>query len=129
MGELWVQPYETENFRDQLEAILNQTRPLYENLHAFTRMKLRERYGDNRIAKGTKDNLPPPIPSSILGFVFSFFLKFVNHHHLSLSITICVDRKYVGSNMGVSLRFNGTLPGCSNSGRNRRNGQTGKQIY
>jgi len=72
MGELWVQPYETENFRDQLEAILNQTRPLYENLHAFTRMKLRERYGENRIAKGTKDNLPPPIPSSILGFVFSF---------------------------------------------------------
>lgn len=67
MSELWVQPYETENFGDQLLNILNQTRPMYETLHAFTRMKLRNKYGKSRIAEGNTDNLPPPIPSSILG--------------------------------------------------------------
>lgn len=62
MSVLWIEPYETENFPQQLEGILNQTRPLYEKLHAYTRMKLRERYGEDKIPK-EKGSLP----ASVLG--------------------------------------------------------------
>lgn len=62
MSVLWMEPYETENFPQQLEGILNQTKPLFEKLHAFTRMKLRERYGEDKIPKDKS-----PIPASILG--------------------------------------------------------------
>ena len=61
MSELWVEPYETDNFPGQLEKILNETRPLYEQIHAFTRMKLRGRYGQAKIDSDT------PIPASLLG--------------------------------------------------------------
>ena len=61
MSELWVEPYETEDFPGQLEKILNETRPLYEQIHAFTRMKLRVRYGQTKIDSDT------PIPASLLG--------------------------------------------------------------
>ena len=61
MSELWKAPYEMEDFAAELEKILNQTRPLYEKLHAFTRLKLRERYGEDKIPKDK------PIPQSVLG--------------------------------------------------------------
>lgn len=61
MSVLWMEPYETEDFPQQLENILIQTRPLYEKIHAYTRMKLRERYKE-RIPKDKS-----PIPSCLLG--------------------------------------------------------------
>lgn len=62
MSVLWIEPYETPDFPKQLEDILAQTKPLYSKLHAFTRMKLRERYGVDKIPRDKS-----PIPSSILG--------------------------------------------------------------
>lgn len=46
MSVLWMEPYETDNFPQQVEGILQQTKPLYDKLHAFTRMKLREQGQD-----------------------------------------------------------------------------------
>lgn len=65
MGELWVEPYESgdrKEFQTELERILNQTKPFYDNLHAYARMKLREKFGSAKI-----DNDRPPIPASLLG--------------------------------------------------------------
>ena len=62
MSVLWIEPYETPDFPKQLEDILAQTKPLYSKLHAFTRMKLRERYGVDKIPRDKS-----PSPSSILG--------------------------------------------------------------
>ncbi|KAK4008639.1 hypothetical protein OUZ56_013772 [Daphnia magna] len=62
MSVLWKEPYETEDFQQQLENILAETKPLFEKLHAFTRMKLRERYGEEKIPKNKS-----PIPASVLG--------------------------------------------------------------
>lgn len=62
MSVLWKEPYETEDFQQQLEKILNETKPLYDTLHAYTRMKLRERYGEDKFPKDQS-----PIPASVLG--------------------------------------------------------------
>lgn len=65
MGELWVEPYELGDraaFQAKLEGILKQTKRFYDNLHAYTRMKLREKYGESKIAKDI-----PPIPANLFG--------------------------------------------------------------
>lgn len=62
MSVLWKEPYETDDFQQQLEDILAETKPLFEKLHAFTRMKLRERYGEEIIPRDKS-----PIPASVLG--------------------------------------------------------------
>ena len=42
MGEMWLFPYESDSFKDDMEELWEQLRPLYENLHAYVRMKLVE---------------------------------------------------------------------------------------
>lgn len=64
MGEMWRALYETDDFDGQLQRILNQTKPFYDNLHAYTRMKLRDKYFSAQIDKNK-----PPIPASILGIM------------------------------------------------------------
>jgi peptidyl-dipeptidase A len=67
MAVLWKEPYETEDFQQQLEKILSETKPLFKKLHAYTRMKLRERYGEDKIPKDNSS-----IPASVLGENFFF---------------------------------------------------------
>uniref|UniRef100_A0A1L8DR16 Angiotensin-converting enzyme n=1 Tax=Nyssomyia neivai TaxID=330878 RepID=A0A1L8DR16_9DIPT len=60
-AESWLYEYEDDTFEKQLEDIFAQIRPLYEQLHAYVRFKLREKYGDGVVSeKG-------PIPMHILG--------------------------------------------------------------
>ena len=66
MSVLWKEPYETEDFQQQLENILVKTNPLFEKLHAYTRMKLRGIYGVDKIPKDKS-----PIPASLLGKIFN----------------------------------------------------------
>ena len=61
LGAVWRANYEVDNFEEQAENLYNQLRPLYENLHAYTRRKLYETYG------GTYMNLRGPIPAHLLG--------------------------------------------------------------
>lgn len=61
MSELWKQPYETDNFQQQMESILEEMKPFYEEIHAYTRMKLRLKFGSDHIDADT------PIPASLLG--------------------------------------------------------------
>lgn len=42
MGEMWIYPYESDNFRENLAHLWNQLKPLYQQLHAYVRRKLRE---------------------------------------------------------------------------------------
>ncbi|XP_055703500.1 angiotensin-converting enzyme-like isoform X2 [Phlebotomus papatasi] len=60
-AESWLDEYEDETFEAQLENIFNQIRPLYEQLHAYVRFKLGEKYG--------RDIVPEkgPIPMHVLG--------------------------------------------------------------
>eukprot|EP00099_Drosophila_melanogaster_P000803 NP_001033904.1 Ance-3, isoform B [Drosophila melanogaster] len=63
-GEYWYLAYESGNFRQDMDIVWEQIRPLYEGLHAYVRRKLRDYYGPDRI------NRIAPIPSHILGNMY-----------------------------------------------------------
>ncbi|CAL8085572.1 unnamed protein product [Orchesella dallaii] len=57
---LWLKDYESPSFQKDCEELLNQVKPLYDELHAYTRFKLGERYPE----KIKKDE---PIPAHVFG--------------------------------------------------------------
>jgi peptidyl-dipeptidase A len=61
-GAMWRLKYEMppDRFTTELDRLWEQVRPLYVSLHAYVRMKLREKYGDLVPAKG-------PIPAHLVG--------------------------------------------------------------
>ncbi|KAF7271170.1 hypothetical protein GWI33_015938 [Rhynchophorus ferrugineus] len=60
-GEYWSFPFETNSLESDLESAWNDIKPLYDQLHAYVRRRLREYYGPEKI------NKQAPIPSHILG--------------------------------------------------------------
>ncbi|CAD6233911.1 GSCOCG00007388001-RA-CDS [Cotesia congregata] len=63
-AEYWMFPYESPDFQQDIDEVWNSVRPLYEELHAYIRKKLRDRYGPERIGGHT------PLPAHILGNVW-----------------------------------------------------------
>jgi peptidyl-dipeptidase A len=61
-GAMWRGKYDmpADAFAKELDRLWEQLRPLYQSLHAYTRTKLREKYGDAVPASG-------PIPAHLLG--------------------------------------------------------------
>jgi len=60
-SEMWKFPYESSSMRFELEDVWEQIKPLYEQLHAYVRKKLRDLYGPERISREA------PLPAHILG--------------------------------------------------------------
>ena len=58
---MWLDEFETADIRDQLAALWEEVAPLYRQLHAFVRGRLRARYGDQVVSRGG------PIPAHLLG--------------------------------------------------------------
>lgn len=44
-GEYWRSVYDTPTFQQDLQELMEQLKPLYEQLHAYVRKKLRNLYG------------------------------------------------------------------------------------
>jgi peptidyl-dipeptidase A len=65
-GAMWRAKYDMspEEFTKELDRLWDQVRPLYVKLHAYVRMKLREKYGDVVPANG-------PIPAHLLGNIWA----------------------------------------------------------
>src|ERR1041384_2367310 len=63
---MWREKYDMtpEAFTTELDRLWDQVRPLYLKLHAYVRMKLREKYGDIVPANG-------PIPAHLLGNIWA----------------------------------------------------------
>src|SRR5476649_2725977 len=61
-GAMWRAKYDMppDEFTKELDRLWDQVRPLYLKLHAYTRLKLREKYGDAVPESG-------PIPAHLLG--------------------------------------------------------------
>jgi peptidyl-dipeptidase A len=61
-GAMWRSKYDMppDAFAKEMDRLWEQVRPLYVSLHAFVRMKLREKYGDVVPEKG-------PMPAHLLG--------------------------------------------------------------
>lgn len=45
-GAYWLEDYESTTFKDDVEQLWQTLKPLYQNLHAYVRAKLRGVYGD-----------------------------------------------------------------------------------
>ena len=65
-GAMWRLKYDmpADEFTKELDRLWDQVRPLYNSLHAYVRMKLREKYGDVVPANG-------PIPAHLLGNIWA----------------------------------------------------------
>jgi peptidyl-dipeptidase A len=65
-GAMWRQKYDmpADDFTRELDRLWEQVRPLYVKLHAYTRMKLRAKYGDVVPADG-------PLPAHLLGNIWA----------------------------------------------------------
>jgi peptidyl-dipeptidase A len=65
-GAMWRSKYDmpADAFGKELDRLWDQVRPLYLELHAYVRMKLREKYGDVVPEKG-------PIPAYLLGNIWA----------------------------------------------------------
>jgi peptidyl-dipeptidase A len=65
-GAMWRSKYDMlpDAFTRELDRLWDQVRPLYVKLHAYTRLKLREKYGDAVPASG-------PIPAHLLGNIWA----------------------------------------------------------
>jgi peptidyl-dipeptidase A len=63
MGALWRAGYDMtpEEFEADIERLWKEVKPLYDELHCYTRMRLREKYGKDKIGEGA------PIPAHLLG--------------------------------------------------------------
>lgn len=65
-GAMWRVKYDmpAEEFTKELDRLWEQVRPLYVKLHAYVRMKLRQKYGDVVPAGG-------PLPAHLLGNIWA----------------------------------------------------------
>jgi peptidyl-dipeptidase A len=65
-GAMWRAKYDmpADDFTKEVDRLWDQVRPLYQSLHAYVRMKLREKYGDIVPATG-------PIPAHLLGNIWA----------------------------------------------------------
>jgi peptidyl-dipeptidase A len=59
-AESWLDGYEDPQFRQQIESLWEQLKPLYLQIHAYVRFQLKKKYGDVVSEKG-------PIPAHLLG--------------------------------------------------------------
>lgn len=116
-SQMWKFPYESHSLRFELEDAWEQIKPLYEQLHAYVRKKLRDLYGPERISREA------PLPAHILGsndlkkisFVSYFYLFFIGRFY----------RKHVGSVLGKYFGLNHTVSGKKLFGCHSSNDQTG----
>lgn len=60
-AEVWLDEYDDPTFEQQVQDVITQIRPLYEQIHAYVRHKLRQKYGDAVVSK------KGPIPIHLLG--------------------------------------------------------------
>ncbi|XP_068611055.1 angiotensin-converting enzyme [Brachionichthys hirsutus] len=64
-GDEWRSWYDSPTFEEDLEGLYRTIEPLYQNLHAFVRRQLYNKYGPKYI------NLKGPIPAHLLGNMWS----------------------------------------------------------
>ncbi|KAH9368798.1 hypothetical protein HPB48_012443 [Haemaphysalis longicornis] len=62
-SDMWLDVYEYDGLEDNMKRIWEQLFPLYQELHAYVRTKLREVYGPDKVSEDG------PIPAHLLGHI------------------------------------------------------------
>ncbi|CAG9769628.1 unnamed protein product [Ceutorhynchus assimilis] len=96
-SQYWLHDYEDPNFKTAVFNLWEQLKPLYLQIHAYVRTKLREKYGDIVSEKG-------PIPAHLLGNMWAqtwnnvaeFMLPYpdVRDHNLT---AILIEKNYTAT--------------------------------
>ena len=60
-GEYWRSWYETDNFKETIEQLWQQVKPLYQQLHAYVKHKLRDAYPQLRDRFPASGHIPAHI--------------------------------------------------------------------
>ncbi|XP_055641474.1 angiotensin-converting enzyme-like [Toxorhynchites rutilus septentrionalis] len=60
-ADVWLSEYDDPTFEQQVRDVIMQLRPLYEQIHAYVRFKLRQKYGPELVSE------TGPIPMHLLG--------------------------------------------------------------
>src|SRR5436190_8338700 len=97
-GAMWRSKYDMapDEFTKELDRLWDQVRPLYLKLHAYVRLKLRDKYGDLVPANG-------PIPAYLLGNIWAqewgniYPLVAVANADPGYSLTDILKRRKVGA--------------------------------
>ncbi|XP_059056708.1 angiotensin-converting enzyme-like isoform X1 [Achroia grisella] len=61
VADWWQADYEVPDFEDQLAKLWEDVKPLYQQMHAYVRKKLRDKYGEHIVS------MKGPIPAHLLG--------------------------------------------------------------
>jgi len=64
LGEFWLRSYESPTFKEDIESLWTELKPLYDELHGYVRFRLQEKF-PGKIADGE------PIPAHVLGNMWS----------------------------------------------------------
>jgi len=97
-GAMWRAKYDMppDDFTRELDRLWSQVRPLYLQLHAYVRMKLRQKYGDAVPAMG-------PLPAHLLGNIWAqdwsnvYDLVAPAHAGAGYSLTDILRRRKMGA--------------------------------
>ncbi|KAG5308171.1 ACE enzyme, partial [Acromyrmex insinuator] len=92
-AEYWMFPYESPNFQQDIDEAWETIRPLYEELHAYIRRRLRDLYGPEKIGAHT------PLPSHILG-KNNYFLNILFHRYI-----VTINYLHGKNNFEVDLKI------------------------
>ena len=71
MGDFWLLRYESDTFREEVSRLWETVKPLYEELHAYVRFRLSQKY--------SQVSTDAPLPAHVLGtlmiIVFTIFRR------------------------------------------------------
>ncbi|MCL4156429.1 UNVERIFIED_CONTAM: hypothetical protein GTU68_013958 [Idotea baltica] len=91
---MWTYDYESETFEDDVLEIYNQLKPLYLQVFAYTRRKLREVYGESRISK--RGPIPAHITGNMWAQTWSNLFDILEPYPNKVSISVSKDMNEQG---------------------------------
>lgn len=75
VADWWQSGYEVPDFEQQLAKLWADVKPLYQQLHAYVRKRLRDKYGDQVVSQSG------PIPAHLLGKKKSISAKIYGNNY------------------------------------------------
>ncbi|KAL7646406.1 UNVERIFIED_CONTAM: hypothetical protein RMT77_003319 [Armadillidium vulgare] len=93
--DFWQRDYESNNLNEELDRVWDEIKPFYEQLHAYVRRKLKERYGDQYF--GSDGTIPVHLLGNMWGQswvnVLDITLPFANWSFRDVTINM-VSKNY-----------------------------------
>jgi peptidyl-dipeptidase A len=97
LSVLWLEDFEDDKFEKKLDKLFNQIKPLYEQLHAYVRRKLKNVYGKNYPSTHNQSLIPAHLLGNMWGQtwenIYDLVVPYPNVKSLNLT-KILIEKKY-----------------------------------